>query len=226
MKLTRRTLIPAVCLILCLPYCAWAADSARLEKKITLNLKEASVKDLFRVYEDLLGVKLDFACAEDKKITFAFENITVKTSLDALCESAGLQWRILEGDPPTLRIDCGSGSTASPLAPVAEPKPGGAALEQAGKIKVYEPEGAKGEHPPYKIDVFLEDADLEKVLGMIAKLMNAKPLVDHSIGGRKISINLKRASLEEVLDAACRQAKAQWHLREGEERLLIVDPAR
>jgi hypothetical protein len=215
-----------IVLLLLLPCGAAGADDARLGKKITLNLKEASTRDLFGIYEGILGVKVDYACAEDKKVTFAFENVSARTSLDAICESAGLQWKILDGDPPTLRIDCALAPAAAGIAPVTEPKSAGGPAERAGKMKVYTPKSAGGDHPPYKIDVTLEGADLDKVLSMMAKLLNAKLLVDQSLAGRKVTLDMKRASLEEVLDAACAQANARWQLKGGDEPLLTVDPVR
>jgi hypothetical protein len=218
--------VSVIILVLLFPCGAAGADDARLGKKITLNLKEASTRDLFGIYEGILGVKVDYACAEDKKVTFAFENVSAKTSLDAICESAGLQWKLLEGDPPTLRIDCAPVPPAPGLAPATGPKPAGGPAESAGKIKVYTPKDAGGDHLPYKIDVTLEGADLDKVLSMMAKLLNAKLLVDQSLEGRKVTLDMKRTSLEEVLDAACAQASARWQLKGGEAPLLKVDPVR
>jgi type II secretory pathway component GspD/PulD (secretin) len=210
MKKAIWTLAPIFALLLSSPCFAEGLNRALLGKKITLNLKDASAKDVFRIYEDLMSVKLEYACGEDRKVTFAFDNVTVETSLNALCESAGLRWKVLDGDPATLRIDCDSPSSAKDLTPVA----------------VHEPEGQHVKHFSYKTDVFLEDAELENFLRTVAKLLDAKLLVDRSVGGQKISLNMQKATVEEILDAACAQADARWSLKEGKERLLTVDPAR
>jgi hypothetical protein len=37
-------------------------------------------------------------------LTIAFDNITVRTSLNAICESAGLRWSLVESERPAINL--------------------------------------------------------------------------------------------------------------------------
>ena len=59
-----------------------------LDKRITLELKGAELEKVLMLYQDVLGVEVDIDPPVDRTISIAFDDITVRTSLNAICESA------------------------------------------------------------------------------------------------------------------------------------------
>ncbi len=100
-------------------------------ERVSLDLKETSLITVFEVYQKLLGVEVRIRCDMERRVTIVFENITVRSSLNAICESAGLRWSLEASEPPVLRIDCESQPPASPGQPLrlvaAEGRPGAGA---------------------------------------------------------------------------------------------------
>jgi hypothetical protein len=72
-----------------------------LRVPVKLDVKDASVRDILKMVSEQvqknaspeLSVAVDDTVAADLKRSFTFENVSVKTALDAICESAGLGWR-------------------------------------------------------------------------------------------------------------------------------------
>ncbi len=191
-------------------------------ERVSLNLKEASADDVFGIYKKLLGVELDMACREEKTVTIAFEEITLRTSLNAICESAGLVWEIIDGEPVVLRVECGEKLPDSAYDDKYAHQSAGAA---AGPNVMATHGGKSGEGDPAKmvVDLNLHEADLDDVLNMVAKLLDAEVLLDRSLEGRTVTLYEKSASVEELLDAICEEAGAEWNLKEGDQNFLTID---
>jgi hypothetical protein len=64
--------------------------------RIKIDLKDRSVRDALK--EILTAAKLEYAIdddvADDIKRSFVFENVRLMTALNAVCESAGIGWRV------------------------------------------------------------------------------------------------------------------------------------
>jgi hypothetical protein len=73
--------------------------------RIKIDLKDRSVRDALK--EILTAAKLEYAIdddvAADLKRSFVFENVRLMTALNAVCESAGIGWRV-ENIPTSLLV--------------------------------------------------------------------------------------------------------------------------
>lgn len=209
-----------------------AADAPGVGQKITsqrvsLDLKNASTKNLFSLYKDLLGAEVDYQCAEDKQVSVSFENLTVKTSLDAICESAGLEWTLVEGPPAVLKITCAPQAqpdeTRRRVIKVVEqggePKPG--EPQARAEVKVRKTMGEQGQKD-VAVSINLKDAELADALKMAARLMDARLLCDTSLAGKTVTIKMDEVPIGTFLDAVCKQAGAAWSLKPGDPPTLEV----
>ena len=194
-------------------------------ERISLDLEDARVLDILTIYKQLLGVEVQLRCAEERAVSIRFENITVRTSLNAICESAGMRWSLQPGEPPALLVEC---DTAGP-APVTE---GRVVVKREGAKPGAAPPPAaagKGGKDPLAAEVSIElaDADLADTLGMAARLIGAQRLVvDVKLGGAKVTFKAEKTTVREFLDAICAQAGAKWELRPEPVPTLVVDPKR
>jgi len=208
------------------------ADATSVEQKmdserVSLNLKDSSVKKVLGLYKDLLGVEVDYQCAQDRQISISFEELKVRTSLSAICESAGLDWALVPGTPTVLRITC------SPAAPQAETKRRLIKVEErGGPPKDGEP-GAKAEVRVKKtvsdqgqkdvvVSIDLKDAALADSMKMAARLLDAKLVMDASLEGKKVTLKMEEVPIQAFLDAVCKQSGTTWQIKPGDPPTLEV----
>jgi type II secretory pathway component GspD/PulD (secretin) len=196
-------------------------------ERISLSLKDASVKKVLDLYKDLLGAEVDYQCAEDRKITISFEELKVRTSLSAICESAGLDWTLVPGPPAVLRITC------APNAPQGEVKrkvikveerggsPGAGEGQAVAEVRVRKTVSDQGQ-TDVAVTINLKKADLADSMKMAARLLDAKLVMDAALAGQTVTLQMNEVPIREFLDAACKQAGATWQLKLGDPPTLEV----
>ena len=194
-------------------------------ERISLSLKEAPLVKILDVYRKLLGVEVRIRCEQERRVTIAFENITVRTSLNAICESAGLRWSLEASEPPVLLIECQN-------MPISEAKRevsmAGSDLKTASgenRIKVFKPEKESADRLELVVSIRLKDAELEKVLNMAAKLLDAQMVLDVKLGGKTVTLEMEKSTLRQFLDAVCAQIQAKWQVTKKDPPTLMVEKA-
>jgi len=208
------------------------ADATSVEQKmdserVSLSLKDSSVKKVLGIYKDLLGVEVDYQCAQDRQISISFEELKVRTSLSAICESAGLDWALVPGAPTVLRITCApagpQGDTQRRLIKVEErggpPKAG--EPEAKSEVRVRRTVSDQGKKDVV-VSIDLKDAELADSMKMAARLLDAKLLMDTSLAGKKVTIKMDEVPIQAFLDAVCKQAGTTWQLKPGDPPTLEV----
>jgi type II secretory pathway component GspD/PulD (secretin) len=182
-----------------------SAADVDLDKRITLDLEGAELQMVFALYQDVLGVEVDIDPTIDQTISISFDDITVRTSLNAICESAKCRWELIEGDPDLLRFDCDDHEEES----------------QADAFATHAPDAKE-----YKIDspvsLQLVDADATTVLEVAAKLMGARLLMDRKLEHSTITVNATAVPLSTVLDTMCEDLDCAWKLVDGDPPTLEV----
>ncbi len=168
----KRVLTAVALLALLVPAGPAAADLGEMKhrfssERIDLSLEDADIVSVLDIYRKVLGVEVRLQCAEERRVTITFSNLTVRTSLDAICESAGLVWSLEEGEPPILRVDCGLPplpGTGKATKPAPGPGQGMVAVPRAA---------AKGGADPLSqtVSIELQDADLADTLAMMGRLL-------------------------------------------------------
>ncbi|MEW6364226.1 MAG: hypothetical protein AB1714_06260 [Acidobacteriota bacterium] len=194
-------------------------------ERISLDLKDAPLVKVFEVYRALLGVEVRIRCEQERRLTIAFENITVRTSLSAICESAGLRWSIEASEPPVLLIECRSPSAASQKQALSPVRPDGKPVAGSDWVKVLNPDKESADRLELVLSIELHDAELETVLRMAAQLLDAKLVMDIKLGGATVNLSLEKSTMRQFLDAVCAQLQAKWELTKKDPRMLMVEKA-
>jgi len=192
-------------------------------ERISLDLKEASLAKVFEIYRTLLGVEVRIRCAREPRVTIAFDNITVRTSLNAICESAGLRWSLEASEPPALLIECQSPPVGSqrqelsPLKAAGQPGPG------SDWVKVYKSDKQSVDRLELVVSIQLQDAELDKVLRMAARVLDAKLAMDFKLEHETVTLSLDTSTMRQFLDAVCAQIQAKWELSKKDPPMLMVE---
>lgn len=178
-----------------------------LDERITLDLEDAPLQEIFDLYSEILNVELQIDPALEGTISITFDNITVKTSLNAVCESAGCKWKWTDGDPGLLKVerDHGDRDTVKVrrVAAMHAPEDGGYGIDSPVSLQ-------------------LTDADATKVFEIAAKVIEAKLLMDRELAGEKVTIHATEVPLSGVLDTICTDLGCTWQLGEGDPPTLEV----
>ena len=190
------------------------ADS-ELSERITLDLKDVSLQEVFCVYEEFLRVELVIDPALDQSITASFDNITVRTSLNVICESAGCRWEFLDGEPRLLRIDR---DDQAPGELTATP----AAEARKFSIDVADSTDPRGYTLESYVALELNDADATSVLRVVAKVIGSRLLMDRKLGGERVTVHVKAVPLSTLLDTICLELGCEWKLTGDEPSTLEV----
>jgi hypothetical protein len=173
-----------------------------LDSKVELAVKEADPEELFATLGKLMGAEVvlehGLTGPMTSKVSIELHNVTVRTILNALCESAGCQWSLdSSAKPPKLRVTPG----------LPEPRP-----DPWGKHAL----------PKDPIDLRVMDANVQEVLQTFGQILGGKAIVDPAIQG-KVSLNLENTPLDQALNAVCAAAGCDWSY-DADKRVLRVTP--
>lgn len=171
------------------------ADPDALDKRVSLDLQDATVEEAFRSLAHVAGVQISLEGVSGEKVSLELENVRVKTILSALCDSLGCRWE-LAGDK--LLIVPVPGARPAPRA-----KPTSASLTAGLDLKV-------------------KDASVRDLLETMAQIMSARPIIDSAIEGR-ISLEVENTEIQKILDTVCVSAKCDWSF-DAKKGILVVRP--
>lgn len=194
MKTKIATVVLAALLVALVAGTAGASPDA-LDKRVSLDLKDATVEEAFRSLAHVAGVRIDLEGVSGEPVSLELENVRVKTILNALCDSLGCRWE-LAGDK--LRVVPVPGERPAPRV-----KPSLAALDAA-------------------IDLQVTNASVRDLLETVGQITSTRPIIDSAIGG-KISLELEDTPVRQVLETVCLSAGCEWSL-DAEKGILVVRP--
>ena len=170
-----------------------------LDHRISLELHDAVPQKVFETFGKLLAspgkgsppgpvVHVKVEPGIEGKVTICLRDVTVRTTLRAICESleCSLTWR-RDGDNYLL---------------VVSPDKSGA----AGEAPAHE-RPASLDQP---VDLNLQGAKLTSVLRTVGGITNRKVLIDEALDDRVVSLTVKETPVREVLDRLCSQAGCTW----------------
>ncbi|HEX2224257.1 MAG TPA: hypothetical protein VHN15_08620 [Thermoanaerobaculia bacterium] len=183
----RRTLSAAgLCCLLLLPATGWAdrAEMAQtLNTRISLKVTKAAPQEVLQTFGKLMSIEVEVDPEITKPLTLQVEQVTVKTALNATCESVGCKWwiqddKILRAVPST----------------------------EAGH-----PVSQSGDPLKKKIMVELTDVDARAFFTSFSKVVSDGLSMDPAVNG-KLTINVRDRPIAEILDMACAQLQCRWRL--------------
>ncbi|MCG6963978.1 MAG: hypothetical protein LJE95_11995 [Acidobacteria bacterium] len=170
-----------------------------LDHRISLELRDAVPQKVFETFGKLLAspgkgspagpvVHVKVKPGIEGKLTICLRDVTVRTTLRAICESleCSLTWR-RDGDDYLLVV--------SP------------AKDAAARKETNHEQPASLDQP---VDLKLEGAKLTSVLRTVGGITNRKVLIDEALDDRVVSLTVKETPVREVLDRLCSQAGCTW----------------
>jgi len=183
------SLVSAALLALALP--ARAAEATKrpvdLAQRISLDLVEAAPADVFASFGKVLDLEVQLDAAVTAPVTIRLRNVSIATSLQAVCESIECRWRFESG---RLAIHPRPAAGPSPSAPPTK-----------------SPLPATSDQP---ISLSLRGARLADVLRSFGKILEVEIEVAPDVAEAPISLDLQnvpaRAAFDAVLDLAGAEA--------------------
>jgi type II secretory pathway component GspD/PulD (secretin) len=231
LSITMLVFLCTCCASLCL------AGSDVWTRRVSLDFKGAPLDQVMEHYAAILESELEIdPDLEGWTVTFTVDNVSVLTSLNTICESAGCTWDLLEGDPPVLRVT-----------PAAPPSAGhGAAEEDAPRGFTYgKPDGGgqakirlervykdadqvDWREVQYDLDspvtLELTDAPASNIFRVIARLLKARVLVDVALEDAKVSLDRENAPISALLDELCAELGCTWQHNDDDPATLEIRP--
>ena len=172
---------------------------AGLDKRISIDLAGAAAADVFDSFGSILDVQVALDPALEGEVTIQLSDVSVRTTLTAMCEMLDCRWALEEGPPQRLVIK-----------------------EDNGKDEDIHDGGE--EEPPGTLDtrvsLSLRDAPAEQVLRSFAEIGGWKLVLEKPT----VTIELDDTPVAIALDEVCAQIRCRWQLdTASEEGVLRVD---
>jgi len=194
----------------CLPVVA--QETKKIEqRRVSLRLEKAEAAKVLGHLVGAMDARLEFQCETPAPVTIAFENLTPQTAVSAICETAGLQWQLVESPERVVRVTC------APVPPPSPP-PG----EGASTVRVERKVERTSEGTSEKITLDLNEAKVEEVMKLAADLMEAKVQLDPALNGKTVTYKGVNEPISAALDGLCAQVGAKWVLLPGNPPVLKV----
>lgn len=172
-----------------------AAGDDPLDRRNGVSLEGTSVEEALTNIGATAGYPVELNGFTGDPVYMELWNVRVRTLLDALCESLGCRWELVDG---VIQIHEVPGARPEP-----RPKPSLEGLKQ-------------------KMDLKVTGASTLAVLRSFGEMLGVRPAIDPAIGGT-VTLNLEDAEAGKALDAICASAGCEWSL-DVEKGLLVVRP--
>lgn len=171
-----------------------------LDERISLKVDKADPQEVLQTFGKLMSMPTEIDPTIEKPLSLQIEQVTIRTALNAVCESVGCQWR-LEGGK-LLKV------TRLPDTAGAAEHPGGG--KGAALLKE-------------KIDIKVTAADARNLFASVAQIISGELSMDSNVRGT-INLDLEAQPLSGVLDSACAQVQCRWRVIEGSRPVLEIKP--
>jgi hypothetical protein len=154
------------------------ARAGALDRRISIDLAQAPVKDLFHAFAEELGAELRLDPALAGSVSLRLDNVKISTALDAACDSVGCTYQHVSGRSPRLHV----------LASRTEEARGrGLATESPLSDRARSP-----------VSVSLRDAALGDVMGSFARILRCELRLDAD-PSIALTVELENVLAEEAL---------------------------
>jgi len=196
--------------ILCLAILSLAAESAAQQKdlareRVSLSFNKVRADDILTPLAKSLGYQVAIVSSDLGRalVTIHVENVTARTALTAICESIGCEWQevgktllILKHNEGTVIIH--GNEKAEQLRQQKKPRPTISLTSLDQELMA---------------DYIWVRMDLQRGLRAFVRSDNVEAAP--SVADRKVSLEIKSATLRQAFDAVCAAAQCRWEIVEG-----------
>jgi hypothetical protein len=173
-------------------------------ERMSLNLEQAEVSDVFKTVQLMVATEVDLQCKEQRNVTIKFSELTIRAAIQAICESAGLTWKIETTPKVRIVVNC--------LPDKKSPLPS----KESPAISI-------DELLNEKLDYNLFDVPFQKIMGNLKNILQIEVQYIGDFKSALINIEVKDMTLKAFLDEACKQISARWRFEKGATPLLIIE---
>ncbi len=159
--------------------------------RINLELAGAEATDVFKSFAALVNAEADLDPELAGEVTIQLNNVSTRTTLNAVCEMLSCEWWMEDGSPRRLVVRA-QGTADS------------GATEAAGSLDT-------------TVSLSLVDAPAEEVLKSFASIGRWTLVQEKTT----VSVELADTPIREALDQVCSQVGCSWSLDEAEGVLRI-----
>jgi hypothetical protein len=152
----------------------------------------------------MVATEVELQCKEQRHVTIKFSELTIRAAIQAICESAGLTWKIETTPKVRIVVSC-LPDKKSPLPPEESP---------AASIDELLSE---------KLDYKLIDVSFQKIMGNLKNILQIEVQYIGDFKSAPINIEAKDMTLKAFLDEACKQISARWRFEKGATPLFIIE---
>ena len=175
-----------------------ASSADDLDERLDIELIGASAEDVFKSMAQILGdleLDLDPEVA-DRDVTISVRQVSIRTTLTAICESISCRWYLGTGGAGRLGVvDAGER----------------AELDLSHEAQLQE-----------RVSLELKGAGFVDVAKAMGNILEVPIHVDEPLTEQSVSISLHETRLEVILDRLCSMAGCRWELVEGEDSAPIL----
>ncbi len=170
----------------------------KLDERISLKLVDAVAKPMFSMFAKILEAEVGHEFETQGTVNLVFDNVTVRTSLNVFCESAGCHWELSPGETPVLNFYSADNALEEKLTRAAETR----------------------------LSLDLKEAKADLVFRMFSEILQTKLTFDLPIEGRVVTIKRNDETVSELLNEVCRDLDCRWRLVGDGPVTLTVAPAK
>jgi TonB family protein len=196
-NLSKRTIVA----LLCCGASGQAQDPLKL--RMSVSYQGAAVAQVFEALASVLGYRLQMDQRVTGSVTLEVRNVTAETALRAVCESVGCRWRI---ERAVLMVDSDPEASAK------------------ARADLYSQTRVTDVHQEIPAQIVWNDAPLDAVGKVLARMLDAELSMDPSLSGKRITLNQNRETAWAALNAICQQAGCRWRMVGDPRPLLLVIP--
>ena len=173
--------------------------ASSLETRINIDLREPKVEEVFRVFAMFAGASLELDARVDGTLkALTLDNVTVRTALNAACESVGCRWELVSSPDSVLVITpADAAETVAPAPPVTLAEP---------------------------VNLSLSGAMAQAVFGSFATILGCELELDEALRGLPVTIEVESDPISEALEQTCDLLNCAWERVESDRCRLRVVP--
>lgn len=86
------------------PTSAVAQPDSDLNARVSVDFKAARAQDVLKTLASVASLQLVITDDEFSLVTITLNNVSVRTALEAVCETAGCKWTVSDGTPAVLKV--------------------------------------------------------------------------------------------------------------------------
>jgi type II secretory pathway component GspD/PulD (secretin) len=170
---------------------ATAGDDPAFERRVWVDVENEDLRNVVSTLGSMVDPGRVIADTLHGRVTVRLENVTLRTALTAICESAGCTWEVVGDGPGRLRF------AGVPLPPTPTPIDPGST----------------------PVSLVFQRTPIAGVVDALARMAGLRLVADPPLSTEPLTLQLQEAHLDDVLDTLCKLQGLEWRIAGDELRI-------